>query len=96
MQTWHLIAYDIRDPKRLRHVARKLEAHGSRVQYSIFRCRLNRQTLEKLRWELAEIMDPVDSLLVIPICGQCASKVPIHSTSDQTDWGDDPPTFQII
>lgn len=96
MKTWHLIAYDIRDPKRLRKVAKKLEAYGARVQYSIFRCRLDRIALEKLRWELAEVMDCEDSLLVMPICAQCASKVPIHSTGDQDDWADDAPTFQII
>lgn len=69
---------------------------GDRVQYSIFRCRLDRETLERLRWELATIMDTADSLLVMPICRQCASKIPIHSTDDQADWGDEPPTFQII
>jgi CRISPR-associated protein Cas2 len=65
MKSWHLISYDVRDPKRLRLVARKLEAYGTRVQYSIFRCRLTRESLEKLRWELAEILDQADSLLVI-------------------------------
>ncbi|MFV0444413.1 MAG: CRISPR-associated endonuclease Cas2 [Planctomycetaceae bacterium] len=96
MQTWHLIAYDIRDPKRLRHVAHKLEAYGTRVQFSLFRCRLDRRMLEKLRWELAEIMDPVDSLLVMPLCSQCAAKIPVHSTPDQTGWADDPPSFRIL
>jgi CRISPR-associated protein Cas2 len=80
MKMWHLIAYDVREPKRLRRVAQKLEAYGTRVQYSIFRCRLDRPMLEKLRWELAEIMKPEDSLLVMPICAQCASKVPIQGT----------------
>ena len=95
-RTWHLIAYDIRDPKRLRKVAQKLESFGDRVQYSIFRCRLDRETLERLRWELSELMAPIDSLLVMPICRQCAAKIPLHSTEDQADWGTDPPTFQII
>lgn len=96
MKSWHLIAYDVRDPKRLRRVAHTLEGYGTRVQYSLFRCRLDRETLEKLRWELAKILDPVDSLLVMPICAQCASKVPVHSTHDQTDWADEMPTFRIV
>jgi CRISPR-associated protein Cas2 len=96
MKSWHLIAYDIRDPKRLRRVAKTLEGYGTRIQYSIFRCRLDRQMIERLRWELAEIVKPEDDLLVMPICAQCASKVPIHSTGDQSDWADDPPTFQVI
>jgi CRISPR-associated protein Cas2 len=96
MKTWYLISYDIRDEKRLRRVAKKLEAYGVRIQYSIFRCRLDRESLEKLRWELSQIMDDVDSLLVLPICSQCASKVPVHSTGDQSEWTAAPATFRIV
>jgi len=35
---WHLITYDVRCPKRLKKVARKLEAYGNRVQYSVVYC----------------------------------------------------------
>jgi CRISPR-associated protein Cas2 len=72
-KSWHLITYDVRDPKRLRRVAKKLEGYGERMQYSVFRCRLDRVALEKLCWELAEIMKDNDDLLVMPICGSCAS-----------------------
>lgn len=95
-KTWHLIAYDVRDPKRLRRVAKKLEAYGARLQYSVFRCRLDRISLEKLHWELNQIMDKEDDLLVMPICGQCAARVPIHSTGDQSDWAEKPATFRIV
>jgi len=96
MKMWYLIAYDVRDPKRLRQTACKLEAYGVRVQYSLFRCHLNRPMLEKLRWELAEILAVEDSLLVLPVCTQCAEKVPIHSTDDQKDWASDQPSFKIL
>ena len=89
-KNWHLISYDVRDSKRLRLVARKLEGYGERVQYSVFRCRLNNLTLEKLHWELNQIMEQEDDLLVIPLCGHCASKVPIHSTGDQSSWAEAP------
>lgn len=93
---WHLIAYDVRDPKRLKEVAKKLEGYGSRIQYSVFRCRLDHKALEKLHWQLNEIMEEEDDLLVIPLCGNCASKVQEHSTGDQSDWAAPPPTFQIV
>ena len=93
---WHLIAYDIRDSKRLRKVAKKLEGYGERIQFSIFRCRLDKLSLEKLRWELSEIMGPEDALLVMPICEQCSSKIPLHSTGDQSEWIDGPPPFRIL
>lgn len=95
-KSWHLITYDVRDPNRLRKVAKKLEGCGERLQYSVFRCRLDPTGLEKLCWELTEIMASEDDLLVMPICGGCAEQVPIHSTGDQSDWIDDPPTFRIV
>lgn len=92
---WHLIAYDVREPKRLRRVARILEGYGTRIQYSIFRCRLDREALEKLHWELSKEMDVTDDLLVMPMCACCAAKVPRHSTGDQSDWADPVATFRI-
>ncbi len=96
VRQWHLISYDIRDPKRLRRVAKTLESYGSRVQYSVFRCRLDTEMLERLHWQLAQIMEDVDDLLVIPLCGRCAARVPEHSTGDQSSWSGPPPTFKIV
>ena len=93
---WHLVSYDVRDPKRLRRVAKKLEGYGSRLQYSVFRCRLDRETLEKLHWELNQIMEDEDDLPVVPLCDGCAAKVPEHSTGDQTSWAEPPPTYRIV
>ena len=95
-KSWHLITYDIRDAKRLRKVAKKLEGYGERMQYSVFRCRLDRVALEKLCWELAEIMKDNDDLLVMPICGNCAERVPLHSTGDQSSWAARPPSFKVV
>ena len=50
---WHLITYDVRDPKRLRSVAKKLESYGTRIQFSVFRCRLDPEALEKLHLGIA-------------------------------------------
>lgn len=93
---WHLIAYDVRDPQRLRKVAKMLEGYGTRIQYSIFRCRLDNATLEKLHWELNQIMEKEDDLLVMPLCADCAAKVPDHSTGDQSSWVDKPATYRIV
>ena len=93
---WHLISYDVRDAKRLRLVAKTLEGYGNRVQYSVFRCQLDSVAVEKLHWELNQIMDEVDDLLVIPLCSACASKVPKHSSGDRSDWATDPQTYRII
>jgi CRISPR-associated protein Cas2 len=93
---WHLITYDVREPKRLRQVAQTLEGFGERVQYSVFRCRLSDTSLEQLRWELTKIMEEEDSLLVIPLCPRCAGRIPKHSTGDQSKWAEPPTSFDIL
>lgn len=93
---WHLISYDIRDAKRLRKVAKLLEGYGTRVQYSVFRCRVDRLALEKLRWQLAQVLKEVDDLLVIPLCEGCAAKIPHHSTGDQSSWTEPPTGFRLL
>jgi CRISPR-associated protein Cas2 len=93
---WHLVSYDVRDAKRLRKVAKTVESYGSRLQYSVFRCRLDRESLEKLHWELSKVMDPIDDLLIIPLCDACSCKVQMHSSGDRSDWGEPPASFRII
>lgn len=93
---WHLVTYDVHDAKRLRRVAKKLEGYGTRMQYSVFRCRLDRLALEKLHWELNQLMDAEDDLLVIPLCQSCASKVPVHSSGDQSSWAEPLPSFRVV
>lgn len=93
-EKWYLVAYDIRDPKRLRKTAKKLLGYGSRVQFSLFRCRLNKEKLEKLNWELTEILDKEDDLLIVEICDKCAAK--IRDSSGKKDWNGEVKTFDII
>ncbi len=93
---WHLISYDVRDPKRLKKVAKKLESYGTRIQYSVFRVRVDNQSLEKLHWELNQILSEEDNLLVIPLCSGCASKIPEHSSGDQSEWAGSPPSYRVI
>ena len=93
---WYLVCYDIRHPKRLRKTAKLLEGYGERIQYSIFRVRITEHKLQKLRWELSEILFEDDSLLVIPICTRCGSKIGKLSQGAHEDWGEEPPTFEVL
>jgi CRISPR-associated protein Cas2 len=54
----HLVAYDIRDPKRLRLVARVMRGHGIRMQYSVFVCDLTAAERLDLLDALYETIDP--------------------------------------
>lgn len=78
---WHLVAYDVRDDRRLRRVARHLEGYGERVQLSLFRCRLTVRSRARLLWELASILAPEDSLLVLPLCERCEARVCVRGAA---------------
>lgn len=63
-----LVTYDIntqtlRGERRLARVAAICESYGTRMQYSVFECRLSETGLQRLWTELAETIDPsVDSV----------------------------------
>lgn len=63
----YLVAYDIRDPKRLRQVAKTLEGFGTRVQYSVFICDLSSQELTMMRWSLADIVGHGDFVMSVDL-----------------------------
>src|SRR5436305_13827713 len=69
---WWLACYDVRDPDRLRKAAKHMEGYGERMQYSVFRCWLTRLEMERLRWELTELLASEDDVLLIP-CAAHAS-----------------------
>lgn len=53
----YLLAYDIRDPRRLRRVHEVALAFGDPLQYSVFVCDLSRVQLTRLRSRLLEEMN---------------------------------------
>ncbi len=68
----YMFCYDIRDPKRLRKVSKKLESFGIRVQYSFFQCDISKEAKEKLKKELLEELNlDEDSLFIYPLCRSC-------------------------
>jgi len=77
---WHLVCYDISDQRRWRKAFKLLKGYGHSIQFSIFRCRLNKRQLEQLRWELEKILVPEDRLLIASLCHCCASKVIAKNT----------------
>jgi CRISPR-associated protein Cas2 len=94
---WWLVSYDVRDDKRLRRCARHMEGYGHRVQYSVFRCWMTAREAERLRWELTELLDREDEVLLIPLCGGCvACIVGIHGSDRPPEWTEQPPRHRIV
>ena len=93
---WWLVSYDVRDPKRLRKAARLVSGHGPRLQLSVYRCWLTPRQLERLRWELTELLTPDDDVLFIPLCERCHRGIRItHAATKQVDWPAAPPTHRL-
>jgi CRISPR-associated protein Cas2 len=72
----HLIAYDIREPARLRRVAKVCEDFGIRVEYSVFECDLSQELFQELWSRLTEEIDHTeDTILAYRICGSCVLRI---------------------
>jgi CRISPR-associated protein Cas2 len=90
-KNWFMVCYDIRDPKRWRKAYKLLEGYGERIQYSIFRCRLNAREVEKLRWELAKILEQEeDSLLLVGLCNRCVERITMKNRPEAWPVEEDP------
>lgn len=92
-KNWYVICYDITKPARWRKVYKHLHGYGRRLQYSIFRCRLTKLQMEKLRWELEKMLTVEDKLFILPICEGCERR--ITSCNRPESWADETKTFDF-
>lgn len=64
----YLVAYDIREDRRLRSVATCMEGYGDRIQYSVFVCDLSDQEVVAMRSDIeTRIKSSEDSVMVIDL-----------------------------
>lgn len=92
---WYLVSYDVREPGRLRQTYKLLKGYGASLQYSIFRCRLNRRQMERLRWELEKVLAPEDGLMIAGVCTVCVAKIVVRNP--RVAWSvEESPRFRII
>jgi CRISPR-associated protein Cas2 len=91
---WYLVSYDIRDQKRWRRAFKTLKGTGEWLQYSLFRCRLSKTEMEKLRWELERILSDEDDLMFVHLCPRCAGRV--QEKDKDSDWQQPVPRYQVL
>ncbi|HMH89498.1 MAG TPA: CRISPR-associated endonuclease Cas2 [Streptosporangiaceae bacterium] len=64
----YLVAYDIREDRRLRNIATCMEGYGTRIQYSVFVCDLSDREAVLMRGDIEDRMKPSeDSVMVIDL-----------------------------
>lgn len=79
MALTYVIAYDISEDGRRARVAAVLQAHGDRVQRSVFVCALEAETLQEIRDRVTGIINPVtDSVYVFRQCAACWETVGVY------------------
>jgi CRISPR-associated protein Cas2 len=64
----YLVAYDIRDDRRLRSIASCMEGYGTRIQYSVFVCDLSDRERVLMRGDVEHLMKmSEDSVMVVDL-----------------------------
>ena len=91
---WHLVCYDIRDPKRWYKAFKLLKGCGDHLQFSIFRVHMNGTQLESLRWKLGKILTDEDDLMIVRLCPGCAQRIIDSRGPDM--WKGPPPRFDVF
>ena len=92
-KNWYVVCYDISEPKRWRKVFKRLNGYGTRLQFSIFRCRLTKTEVEKLRWELEKELSTEDKLLILNVCDRCEGRT--LSINRPESWRERDKTFDF-
>lgn len=73
-----IVAYDIRDPRRLIRVAKVMKDYGARVQKSVFEVRVNDKRFAEMKRRVEEkINEEEDGVKYFPLCEKCAGTVEI-------------------
>jgi CRISPR-associated protein Cas2 len=74
----YIVAYDISDPRRLRHVYRTMRGFGERLQLSVFCCDLTPADRVRMHGALMDIVDQDQDQVVVVDLGPTSAN-PIKS-----------------
>ncbi len=81
----YIVAYDISDDRRRLRLSKALLDFGDRVQYSVFECLLDTNSMVKMTRRISDIIDmEEDSVRVYPLCAGCEKKATIIGTGTRT------------
>ena len=83
-----IVCYDIADECRLRRVAREAENFGTRVQKSVFECRIDDAALAELQQRIAHLIDPLaDQVRYYRLCQKDVEAIVFDGPGSVTaDW----------
>lgn len=68
MKHWYVLAYDIRDPRRLQRTHRRLKREGMALQKSVFGLRVTGRALQALKADINDLVDDqIDDVRLYPV-----------------------------
>lgn len=73
----YVISYDISSDRLRNKMAKLLEGHGKRVQYSVFECRLTEKQFSDLYEKIVCLLSDTgeDGVRVYQLCGKCEKHI---------------------
>lgn len=84
----YVVSYDIVSDRLRSKIAKTLEGYGTRIQYSVFECRLSEKKYKELYGKLMQLMTGVEkgSIRFYSLCGNCEGKIrTIGQTAGHTE-----------
>lgn len=72
-RTRFLVCYDISNPRRLQRVAKVLKGYGSRLQFSVFECPLDKLRLAEVKMELEGVLKNDEDQVMFVSLGKAES-----------------------
>ncbi len=95
MNQFIVVSYDIIDDKKRTRVAKILKDFGSRVQYSVFECRISDKQLAELKNLLTKAIDlKQDSIRIYFVCQECTRRIFLIGESKVSM--EDPPDYLVV
>ena len=73
----YVVSYDITSDRLRSKIAKTLEGYGTRIQYSVFECRLGEKKYKEMYRKLLKLMVDTDegNIRFYSICGNCEEKI---------------------
>ena len=73
----YVVSYDITSDRLRNKIAKTLEGYGTRIQYSVFECRLTEKKYKEMYRKLMQLMTDEEegSIRIYSICGNCEEKI---------------------
>jgi len=81
-----VVSYDIVDDRTRNKISKTMLDFGTRIQYSVFECNLNKAQIKEMVRRLKELLnEEEDSIRIYYLCDQCLKKTDLLGKGELTE-----------